>query len=153
MIVNLIRQQENAKKRYSSASELYPEQTSYGKLDDAFLDNVTRFIEENLSDADLDYKKIGEITAMSRTVLYAKFKVLTGMGVHDFIKNIRLKKSVNLLQEGKLNISQIAYEVGFGTPSYFTKSFQKKYDLTPKEYQANFRSRQLKENATTDEEE
>jgi len=151
VIVNLIRKQENAKKRYSAANELYPEQTSYGKLDDEFLDNVTRYIEENLSDTDLDYKKIGEITAMSRTVLYAKFKVLTGMGVHDFIKNIRLKKSVSLLREGKMNISQIAYEVGFGTPSYFTKSFQKKYDLTPKEYQTNLRSLQLKENIPQDE--
>lgn len=141
IIVNLIRQQGNAKRRYSAASELYTALPGHGKLDDEFLQQVTRYIEESLSDTELDYKKISEITSLSRTVLYAKFKVLTGMGVHDFIKNIRLKKSVSLLQEGKMNISQIAYEVGFSTPSYFTKSFQKKYELTPKEYQANLRSR------------
>jgi len=61
------------------------------------------------------------------------------MGVHDFIKNIRLKKSVTLLQEGRLNISQIAYEVGFATPSYFSKSFLKHYSQTPKEYVAALR--------------
>ena len=95
---------------------------------------MSSFIEENLSLADLDYKKLSEHAAMSRTVLYGKFKTLTGMGVHDFIKNIRLKNALKHLQEGKLNISQIAYEVGFATPSYFSKSFTRQYKLTPKEY-------------------
>ena len=71
---------------------------------------------------------------MSRTVLYAKIKTLTGQSVHEFIKSIRLKRSVILLLEGKLNISQIAIEVGFNSHSYFDKCFTKHYGVGPKEY-------------------
>ncbi|MCD0490545.1 response regulator [Pedobacter sp. MC2016-14] len=134
VILNLIRNQENVKKRFSGSEDLLPEGISYNKLDEEFIEKMNAYVEEHLNDTDLDYKKICELAGMSRTVLYAKFKALTGTGVHDFIKNIRLKKSIRLLQEGKLNISQIAYEVGFATPSYFTKSFVKKYDIGPKDY-------------------
>ncbi|WP_256011456.1 hybrid sensor histidine kinase/response regulator transcription factor [Desertivirga xinjiangensis] len=139
VIYNLIHNQENVKRKYTLADQLIPEDLDYNKIDREFLEKMSLFIEENLSQADLDYKKLSEHAAMSRTVLYAKFKTLTGMGVHDFIKNIRLKKALKYLQEGKLNISQIAYEVGFATPSYFSKSFTKQYKLTPKEYITSLR--------------
>ncbi|WP_442589713.1 hybrid sensor histidine kinase/response regulator transcription factor [Pedobacter sp. AW31-3R] len=145
VLLNLIKNQENAKKRFSGAEELLPEGISYNKMDEEFIDKVSSYIEQHINDADLDYKKLCEITAMSRTVLYAKFKALTGMGVHDFIKNIRLKKSLKLLQEGKLNISQIAYEVGFATPSYFSKSFVKRYEIGPKEYVAKLRAKSVQQ--------
>ncbi len=87
-----------------------------------------------MSEPELDHRKIIELTAMSRTILYAKFKSLTGQGIHSFIKSARLKKASKLLQEGKLNINQVSYEVGFNTPSYFTKSFTTFYGLSPSEY-------------------
>ncbi|EDM34405.1 two-component system sensor histidine kinase/response regulator, hybrid ('one-component system') [Pedobacter sp. BAL39] len=142
VIYNLIHNRENVKRKYTVSEELIPENLDYNKLDREFLERMSVFIEAHLSQADLDYKKLSEHAAMSRTVLYSKFKMLTGMGVHDFIKNIRLKAALKHLQEGKLNISQIAYEVGFSTPSYFSKSFSKQYGLTPKEYVAS-----LKQNA------
>jgi|GEM_PF-409713 len=141
VILNLIKNQENAKKRFSGSEDLLPEGVNYNKLDEEFIEKINDYVEQHINDTDLDYKKICELTAMSRTVLYAKFKALTGMGVHDFIKNIRLRKSIKLLQEGKLNISQIAYEVGFATPSYFSKSFVKKYEIGPKEYVAKLKAR------------
>ncbi len=145
VILNLIRNQENVKKRFSGSEDLLPEGISYNKLDEEFIEKMNDYVEQHINDTDLDYKKIGELAGMSRTVLYAKFKALTGTGVHDFIKNIRLKKSIRLLQEGKLNISQIAYEVGFATPSYFTKSFVKKYEIGPKEYVQKLRSKHPKD--------
>jgi len=139
VMFNLINRQEIIRKKYSRATEMIPAEIEYNKLDKEFLEKMTAVIEEHLSNHDLDYKTLCDAAAVSRTVLYAKFKTLTGMGVHDFIKNIRLKKSVTLLQEGRLNISQIAYEVGFATPSYFSKSFLKHYSQTPKEYVAALR--------------
>jgi ligand-binding sensor domain-containing protein/signal transduction histidine kinase/CheY-like chemotaxis protein/AraC-like DNA-binding protein len=141
VLLNLIINQENTKNKFAVSENILPEGVSYNKLDEEFLENISNYIEENISDTDLDYKKLCEITTMSRTVLYAKFKTLTGIGVHDFIKNIRLKKALQLFQEGKLNMSQIAYEVGFATPSYFSKSFTKRYNLTPKEYVAKIKEK------------
>jgi len=139
VIFNFIRNLENIRSRYAVTDQLIPENLNYNDLDKAFLEKMSKYIELNLSNHDLDYKMLSEHGNMSRTVLYSKFKTLTGMGVHDFIKNIRLKKSVTLLQQGKLNISQIAYEVGFATPSYFSKSFTKQYKVTPKEYIASIK--------------
>jgi ligand-binding sensor domain-containing protein/DNA-binding response OmpR family regulator len=139
VIFNLINNKDIIKRKFAVSDTLIPEDLNYNKIDKDFLQMMSSFIEENLSQADLDYKKLSEHAAMSRTVLYAKFKTLTGMGVHDFIKNIRLKNSLKHLQEGKLNIGQIAYEVGFATPSYFSKSFTKEYKLTPKEYVASLK--------------
>jgi AraC-like DNA-binding protein len=73
---------------------------------------------------------------MSRSVLYAKIKSLTGQSVHEFIKSIRLKRSLKLLLDGTMNISQIALEVGFNSHSYFDKCFVKQYGMGPKEYVA-----------------
>jgi signal transduction histidine kinase/ligand-binding sensor domain-containing protein/CheY-like chemotaxis protein len=134
VIFNFIRSLEKIRSRFAVTDQLIPDNLDYNKLDKEFLEKMSQYIELNLSNSDLDYKMLSEHAAMSRTVLYSKFKTLTGMGVHDFIKNIRLKKALNHLLEGKLNISQIAYEVGFATPSYFSKSFTKQYKVTPKEY-------------------
>ena len=134
VIYNFIVSQDKIKRKFAVAEQLIPEDLDYNQLDKDFLAKMTRYVEENIAQPDLDFKKLGEHASMSRTVLYAKFKTLTDLGVHDFIKNIRLKKALQLLQEGKLNISQVAYEVGFATPSYFSKSFMKQYNLTPKEY-------------------
>jgi len=134
VIFNLIMTQIRMRSKFASSDEIYPDETTYNQLDKEFLDKVIAYVEQHISDPDLDSRKICEITAMSRTVLYAKFKMLTGQGVHDFIKSIRVKKGLQLLLEGKYNINQISYEVGFNTPSYFSKSFIKQFGIAPREY-------------------
>jgi signal transduction histidine kinase/CheY-like chemotaxis protein/AraC-like DNA-binding protein len=134
VIYNLIMTQIRTRSKFASSDDVYPDEATYNKTDKDFLDKVIAYIEANLADTDLDSRRIGEITNMSRTVLYAKFKMLTGQGVHDFIRSIRVKKGLQLLLEGKYNINQISYEVGFNTPSYFSKSFIKQFGIPPKEY-------------------
>jgi signal transduction histidine kinase/CheY-like chemotaxis protein/AraC-like DNA-binding protein len=134
LIVNFLLHQENLRQWFEQGESLYPEGHTVNDLDKAFLQKVIAFVEDNLSDQSLDHTRISELTNMSRTVLYAKFKALTGQGVHDFIRTIRMKKSLALLLAGELNITQIAYEVGFNTPSYFTKTFVKHYGMTPRDY-------------------
>jgi ligand-binding sensor domain-containing protein/signal transduction histidine kinase/DNA-binding response OmpR family regulator len=141
VIYNFIQNQEKLRLKFAQSNEMYPEGLDLNKLDQEFLNNMIAFVEQHLSDEHLDYTTLCEITSMSRSVLYAKFKAITGQGIHDFIKTIRLKKGLQLLMEGRLNITQISYEVGFNTPSYFTKSFIKQYGMTPKEYIANLKKR------------
>lgn len=140
VVYNFIRNQDIIRQKFVQSDDLYPSDLVANQLDKEFLDKIVTYIEENLADPDLDNKKISELTNLSRTVLYAKFKSLTGQGVHDFIKSIRLKKGLKLLQEGRLNINQIAYEVGFNTPSYFSKSFIKQYGVSPSEYVAKLKN-------------
>lgn len=134
VIYNFIRVQERIHQRILDSENHYPDDVALNQVDEEFLIHVISIIEDNLSDPTFDYKLICEQTALSRTVLYAKVKALTGQGVHEFIKCIRLKKSLKLLREKKLNISQIAYEVGFSSHSYFNKCFIKQYHASPKDY-------------------
>ena len=110
------------------------EELTIHPADKEFLDQVNANIQKHISDAVLDSDILCKELHMSRTVLYSKIKQLTGMGVHEYIKMIRVKKSIELLKERKLNVSQIAYEVGFSSPSYYIRCFVKQFGLPPKEY-------------------
>jgi len=72
--------------------------------------------------------------AVSLTVLYSKIKTLTGQSAREFIKSIRLKKSLTLLLDGRSSINQVALEVGFNSYYYFNKCFVKQYGTGTKEY-------------------
>ena len=71
---------------------------------------------------------------MSRATLYRKITSITGSSPSDFVKNVRLRKAAELLKEGGLTIAEIADQVGFNTPSYFTKSFKKLFGVLPTQY-------------------
>lgn len=138
VILNFIQNQERIRERMRESvlakNTLYPEDATLNKLDEEFLNNLVTFVETNISDPAIDARSICENLGMSRTILYAKVKTLTGQSVHEFIKSIRLKKSLRFLLDGKLTISQIAMEVGFNSHSYFDKCFVKYYGIGPKEY-------------------
>ena len=136
VIYNLVTNTINMRARFVDSEDMYPDNFTFNARDKDFLDKVITYIEENIAQPDLDHKNISEIAAMSRTILYAKIKSLTGQGVHEFIQSIRVKKGLQLLMEGRLNINQIAYEVGFNTPSYFSKCFLKQFGAAPKDYMA-----------------
>ncbi len=136
VILNFIQDQETIRNKILQSNGLFPEEVVMNKLDEEFLNKITVFIEEHYSDEKLDYKMICEHVGMSRTVLYSKFKTITGQGVHEYIKIIRLKKSLKLLFERRLSVSEIAYDSGFNSPSYFIRCFSKQYGMPPKEYLA-----------------
>lgn len=134
VIFSLIKNQELIRNKILKSTDIFPSDLKINSVDENLMKKITDFIEENISDHELDYKKLCELTSMSRTVLYAKIKTITGQGVNDFIKTIRLKKSLPLLMKGNLTVSQIAYEVGFSSPSYYIRCFTKEYEISPKEY-------------------
>jgi ligand-binding sensor domain-containing protein/signal transduction histidine kinase/CheY-like chemotaxis protein/AraC-like DNA-binding protein len=147
VILNFIHNQEKLRQKIQenilSTNSFETEDVTINKLDEEFLNRLVTFIEANISDANIDARAICEEIGMSRTVLYAKIKSLTGQSVHEFIKSIRLKRSLKYLLDGELNISQIALEVGFNSHSYFDKCFIKQYGMGPKEYIAKKRNLRL----------
>jgi len=134
---NFLRAQEKIHQQILNSNTFFPNDVSINKVDEEFLTQVIGVVEKNLSDPELDYKVLCDETALSRTVLYSKIKTLTGLGVHEFIRSIRLKKSLVHLREKKLSISQVAFEVGFNSHSYFNKCFIKQYKISPKDYWKN----------------
>jgi AraC-like DNA-binding protein len=113
---------------------LLPAKFTNNKLDEEILLKAIRFVEQHISDTDLNGDRLCKELGISKTVLYTKLKTITGQTVNEFIRIIRLKKSVDLLMEGRMNITQISIEMGFNSASYFTKSFTAHFGFSPKEY-------------------
>ncbi|MEN1785143.1 MAG: two-component regulator propeller domain-containing protein [Bacteroidota bacterium] len=102
-------------------------------LDEKFLEKTIKVIHDNIENPDFSNEELITQMGMSRTALYAKLKALTDMTVSNFIKTVRLKKAVELLQHTDLRINEVSIKVGFKDHSHFTKSFKKQFDQTPTE--------------------
>ena len=98
---------------------------------DPFMQKFRDFIEKNISDSDLSVETIGAELGLSRVQLYRKVKALTGQSPVELLRTARLKKGRELLQTTTKNISEVAYEVGFTAPSYFTKCFKDEFGISP----------------------
>ena len=114
----------------------HPEfQSSKENLDDKFVKKVANIIEANISNPDFNVEILSREIGMSSTHLYRKLKSLTHYSAKDIIKKYRLKKASLLLKNNEGNISEIMYEVGFSSLSYFAKCFKSEFGLSPKDYQ------------------
>lgn len=108
--------------------------SNLSSVDEEFMKKVTDCIEKYISESDLSVEKIGSEVGISSTHLYRKIKSLTGMSTNSLIRKIRLNKAAGMLIARQGAISQIMYEVGFSSHSYFASCFQKEYNMTPKEF-------------------
>ncbi len=100
-------------------------------ITDTFLLKFRDFIEKNMSDSDLNVETIGAELGLSRVQLYRKVKALTGQSPVELLRTARLQKGRQLLQTSGKTISEVAYEVGFTAPSYFTKCFKDEFGISP----------------------
>ncbi|PTN09897.1 helix-turn-helix domain-containing protein [Mangrovibacterium marinum] len=98
-----------------------------------FLQRLTETIEQNLKDEHFGVSKLAKQMGMSRSNLYLKINAITGKSVSCFIREVRLRKALQYLKEGELNVSETAYEVGFGSPTYFSKCFHDYFGFPPGE--------------------
>ncbi len=112
---------------------------SFGMSEQGFLKKMNQFIEMNLSNSAYTVDNLGANLNVSRIQLYRKVKAILGIGVNDHINNIRLEISKEMLKKTNKTISEIAYAVGFSTPSYFSTSFKNKFGITPKEYKTDIK--------------
>jgi AraC-like DNA-binding protein len=103
-------------------------------LDEKFLRDAVKSVNENLDDTTFDVEKFSYALGMSQNQAYRKIKVLTGQTANEFIRNQRLKTAADMLLQKRRSISEIIYMVGFSSPSYFTRCFKQYYGCTPKEY-------------------
>jgi len=123
--------QEKKLKRFFDGASV--DQITTNEINKVFLMGFLKLVEDNLNSPNLNVDFLSKELGMSRSTLYRNLKGITGETVNSFIKNIRMRKSFLLLKEGKMNISEIAAETGFNSPSYFTTSFKKHFGFSPNE--------------------
>ncbi len=134
VLLNLLKNQEKIKEKMVEMPGIVPEAGSMNKQDEEFINSLINFIEKEIANTEIDSWAVAEAVGLSRTVLYERVKAITNKTLNDFIKTIRLKRSLKLLADGKLSNSQIAFEVGFSSHSYFAKCFTKQFGVSPSKY-------------------
>ena len=102
-----------------------------GDRDRKFLTQLRDNIQSNLSDSDLNVERISEDIGLSRVQLYRKVKALTGQSPVELVRTARLQRGKKLLETSDMTISEVAYAVGFTSPSYFTKCFKDEFNISP----------------------
>ena len=107
---------------------------------DALMDRVMKVINSHLIDSDFNVDMLSEEVGLSRTQLHRKMKEITGISTGEFIRNHRLQQAARLIRERKINISQVAFTVGFNNQTYFSTVFKKHFGMTPSEYAESYKN-------------
>lgn len=103
-------------------------------LDEKMVEKAIKYVVSNMKRTDLSVEELSSHLGMSRVHLYKKLKTVTGKTPIEFIRLIRLKRAAQLLRESQLNVSEVAYSVGFNNPKYFARYFKEEYNLLPSDY-------------------
>lgn len=119
---------------FSQDAYLMPGNLTSNEIDKEFLQKAIDFINENLLNTQLSVESIAELFNLSRSQVYRKIKALTGQTVVEFIRVIRLKHALKLMETKKYTLSEVSYLSGFNSLSYFTRSFKDQYGKAPSEY-------------------
>ena len=133
-VKNILENRKKMRELFSNSSKIKVREIALNSLDEHFLERIIKIVEDNMSNLNLDIAFLETELKMSNMQLYRKLKSLTNLSGNEFIKNIRLKKAVQLLESENYNVSEIAYKVGFNDPSYFSRIFKKQYGKAPSEY-------------------
>lgn len=132
-IENLLRQRKLLKHLFQGTLEAEQEiaDSHLEDRDKQFLKQLHAIIQKNLSDSEFGVEDIGKQIGLSRVQLYRKVKAMTGSSVVDLLRKARLAKAKRLLESRSMSVSEVAYDVGFSAPSYFTKCFKDEYGMLP----------------------
>ncbi len=133
-IENLIRSRIRLRELFSKEVDIESKDFTLNRRDKDFIEKAIGIVKNRISDPELSVNNLSTDLGMSRMHLHRKITALTGQTPGEFIRTIRLKEGARLIQEGRYNISEIAYQVGFTAPSYFTTCFGKQFGISPKEY-------------------
>lgn len=133
-VKNLIEQRKLLREKFSKDITITAESASYNKDEKELLEKVSSIIEKYLGDENFNSEMLAKEMFMSRSQLTRKMQSATGQGPGEFIRNYKLSRSAKLILEKKLSITQIALEVGFGSPAQFTRAFQKHFSCLPSEF-------------------
>lgn len=131
---NIIQNRNKIHQRFKQENLFSPKEIAVTSADEVFLEKVQIILDQHLSNPEFNSEVFSKHVGMSRMQLHRKMLAYTGLSTSSFIRSQRLKQASSILKSSPYTINEVAYMVGFGTPSYFIKCFKEMYGLTPLEY-------------------
>lgn len=136
-VIKLIEQREKLKQKMSKGLGMFQPTITTVNKDKEFIEKVNTTIEKELANSKFTVETFAKSLNLSRTLFYKKTKSLTGYSPNEYIRVIRLNKAAEMLKTTTLNISEVAYSVGFNDPFYFSKCFKEQFKINPSHYRQN----------------
>ena len=135
-IDNLIQSRQRLKGKFTGAQQQADkvEQLEVKGNDELLMERIMKAVNKNLSNSDFNVDMLTQEVGISRAQLHRKMKEMTGISTSEFIRNIRLEQAARLLKEQKINVTQVAYTVGFSNLAHFSTIFRKHFGVAPSEY-------------------
>lgn len=119
---------------FSQDVYMMPARISQNKIDQDFLQKAIDHIVQNITDPQLNVEAVADIFNISRSQAYRKIKALTGKSTVELIRTVRLKEALKLMETKRYTLAEVAYQTGFTSPSYFTRTFKEQYGKAPSEF-------------------
>jgi len=133
-VKNLIEQRKKLREKFTRMIEIKPGEIAATSMDEQFLKRLLDVFENHISEADYSTESFANEIGMSRSNLYRKIQALTNQSTNDFIRSLRLKRAAQLLRKSTGTVSEIAYAVGFNSPSHFSKIFRQQFGQSPSNF-------------------
>ncbi|MBN1951009.1 MAG: response regulator [Bacteroidales bacterium] len=133
-ISNLITQRNRMKDSFQKHFKIEPGEINITSLDEKLMNKALKLVEENMSNSEFTVERLSRELGMSRVHLYKKLTTLTGKTPIEFIRIMRLKRAAQLLEKSQMTVAEVAYEVGFNDPRYFSKYFKAEFGMLPSQY-------------------
>jgi signal transduction histidine kinase/DNA-binding response OmpR family regulator len=126
-------------RQFRQKMDIEPSEITITPLDEQFIQKAIALVEKNIGDSEFSVETMAAEVGMARTTLYKKLMAITGLGPAEFIRTIRVKRGKALLETSQMQITEIAYAVGFTTVKSFTMNFKAEYGMTPTEFRLKYK--------------
>lgn len=137
-IKNLLVATARLKEKFTSSDDLQPNEVIVSSVDEVLYKKAIQIVEHNIGNEDFDIPYFCAELGVSRTMLFTKIKAWSNFTPNGFIQHFRMQRAAQLLEQGKINISEVSNKVGFKNPKYFSKCFHNKFGETPTQYANKF---------------
>ncbi|AWW29572.1 hybrid sensor histidine kinase/response regulator [Echinicola strongylocentroti] len=131
---NLLKSREAMRQRFTNEVLLQPSEITVNSTDNSFLTQAMEVVEANMDNPEFTVEEFVKEMGMSRSKLHLKMKSLTDQSASEFIRTVRLKRAVQLMEKSDISVKEIMYQTGFNTASYFSKCFKKQFGMSPTDY-------------------
>lgn len=138
-IASLFKNRDIAYKQFTDSPLTHFNSVNTSKMDEEFMEKLHGIVMKHMAEQDLSIETLTTLIGTSKSTLYRKVKANTGLNINEYIRLCRLKQAAEMLSSQKYRINEVAYMVGFSSPSYFATSFQKQFNISPSAFVKNLK--------------
>ena len=138
-IASLFKNRDIAYKQFTDSPLTHFNSVNTSKMDEEFMEKLHGIVMKHMAEQDLSIETLTNLIGTSKSTLYRKVKANTGLNINEYIRLCRLKQAAEMLSSQKYRINEVAYMVGFSSPSYFATSFQKQFNISPSSFVKNLK--------------